>query len=118
MRDIDDIERIMRMIERILSSNFTGGITKSDDLELSDIRDDILDVFEDEKYLYITLELRGIENSNLNVTPTKNSLILEFSLDDTWYRRSLRLPKTIKPKTAKIHFNNYILDVVVEKNEE
>jgi len=35
-----------------------------------------------------------------------------------WYKKNFRLPAKINPETSKISFNNYVLDIVLEKVNE
>jgi len=85
---------------------------------LDDPKDYNIDINEDDKHIYFTVELRGVANENMNVTPKEKSIQLEVMAEGKWHKRNFRLPAKIVPKTSKVSFNNCVLDVVLQKVQE
>lgn len=78
-----------------------------------------IDIHEDDKHIYFTVELRGISDEDMNVETKERSIQLEIMSDGNWHKRNFRLPARVNPKKSKVSFNNCILDVILEKvNEE
>jgi HSP20 family molecular chaperone IbpA len=111
MRDIDDIDNLFKRMEEMMSKSFYGGYARAGS------RKDI-DISEDDKHLYVTIELRGVKQDNLVVTPKEDSISLEIMNDNSWINRTYSLPSKINPKKSKISFNNCILDMELLKIKE
>ena len=132
MRDIDNIDRIFREFDRIMDGGFTGGYTPNpsgpssfgnpmpnDDRKPGVIfESETLEILEDEKNIYFTMELRGVSDEDLTVIPKDESIGIEVMLDGKWIKRDYSLYRKINPKTSKITFNNCILDVILKKIKE
>ena len=114
--DIDDIFKIM---EKMMNGQFTGGAYIKQPLvdEDENEEENPIDITEDDKYIYITLELRGIQREDFNVLVEPFSVILEIFIDGKWHSDKFNLPCKVKRK-AKIEFNNCILDVILTKDKE
>jgi HSP20 family molecular chaperone IbpA len=113
MRDIDEIDKLFKMMEDMMDHSFYGGYSQNRGSNKKDI-----EIFEDDKHLYITIELRGVDEKNLVVTPSENSIVLEIMYDNSWIKREYTLPSKINPKKSKIKFNNCILDMELLKVKE
>ena len=116
MRDWDDI---FRMIDEIMNSSYTGGFKFRDDSDddVYNYSDKGIDIQVDDKHIYITAEIR-VPDEDIDVTPHEYNLTMQFMKDGAWRKRIIQLPKRVNPKTAKISFNNCILDVSLEIVEE
>jgi len=112
MIDFDDMDDIFKRIQDMMNHDFSGGYTRG-----GNYRDYGIDIQEDEKYIYMTVELK-IREEDLTVTPKEDSIILEVMMDGSWTKRIVKLPKPVDPKSAKITFNNCILDVQLKKIKE
>jgi HSP20 family molecular chaperone IbpA len=111
MRDIDDIDNLFKHMEEIMNKSFYGGYARAGN------RRDI-DISEDDKHLYVTIELRGVEKDNLVVTPSEDAITLEIMNGNSWINKTYSLPSKINPKKSKISFNNCILDIELLKVKE
>ena len=114
MIDFDDFDDIFARIQDMMNNQYSGGYHKS---RKSNTRDDPIDIQEDDKHIYITLELK-VRDEDLTVTPKEDSVIIEVMIDGTWNKRTITLSAPINPKTAKISFNNCVLDIQLTKTKE
>jgi len=113
---MDDFDAFFRMLERAMGEGFSGGYRRDSNRQRSDNSD--IDILEDENHIYITIELRELQESDINVTIEDDLLVLQLLMEGSWYRKSLRLPKQVNPKSMKVLFNNGIMDIELEKVKE
>lgn len=118
----DEIDNIFRLMDRIMRQDFYGGyaINPSNhfnryDNELDNPDEYNIDMNEDDEHIYFTVELRGVSDEDMNVTPKEKSIQLEIMAEGKWYKRNFRLLAEIVPEKSEISFNNYVLDVVLQK---
>jgi HSP20 family molecular chaperone IbpA len=118
---INDIDELFKLMERVMNNQQTGAYTRKDKnpefSEEDEEEDEPIDITEDKKYIYITVELRGVGEDDFNVLVEPYSIILEVFVDGQWFSDKFSLPHKVKRK-AKIEFNNCILDVILTKDKE
>jgi len=107
-----DIEDIFNIIDKALEKDFSGGYLKG----INNEEEDIFDIYEDKKHIYITLELRGITDDDYNIKLVKDLLLIEILYNGRWQTETIRLPCKVK-KRFKVGFNNYVLDIVLTKDK-
>jgi hypothetical protein len=91
--------------------NFSGGYKFSDksDRYYKSSSDDIL---EDDKYIYITFELKT-EDSDYEIIPREDVVIIYII--PTQKQIIYQLPHKVNPKSEEHTFKNYIMDIRLEK---
>jgi len=120
MREIDEIDDIFKLMDRLIKNSFSGGYASryrpnyNEDNYISDTTC----IFNYEDTISLSIELKNLNNEDLKVTPNENGLIIEAFLDGEWIRKSIKFPEKVDPKSAKISFNNFILDVELNKVKE
>ncbi len=114
MRDIDEIERMFRMIKEMTEGGFSGGYNTE---RPYNNYNDKADIQENVDKIYITLELR-VQEEDIQVTPLEDKIVIEVMINGSWTRNNIRLPSLVDPKSAKITFNNCILDMELNKKKE
>jgi HSP20 family protein len=79
-------------------------------------REPIVDVIEKDKIITVLAELPGVEKKEikLDVAETKDVLIIE--VPNKFYKEA-KLPVTVKPKSAKAHYKNGVLEVNLDKEK-
>ncbi len=112
MTNIDDVDRIFRIFDEMMRKNFSGGYATS-----RDYSNDFLDIFEDDDYIYITLEL-NVQEEDIEVEAQHTKVVLEIMSEGKWSKKGINLPSIVNPKTAKISYNRGILDIELEKVED
>ena len=121
---IDDIDDLFRWMDKVFNDSLYGGYsyTRLPENRIyepkEEIADALIDVSEDEKFIYITIELRGVTEEDLTVTPKEDSIFISVIIDSKRLSRDYKLPCKINPKTAKVKFNNCILDITLRKIKE
>jgi HSP20 family molecular chaperone IbpA len=118
-RDISDIDEVFKLMDKIINSHFTGGYETSKNSK-EDIYDDedeeIVDIYEDSKHIYITVELRGVQEEDIDVEILPEDLIIKILYNGRVLDNKIKLPCKVKKK-GKINYNNYILDVILTKDK-
>ena len=125
-----DIDDIFRWMDEIFNNTLWGGYMRANTSNRScgmpsnfiskpreDIHDNLIDASEDEKCIYITIELRGVDEDDLKVVPKEDSIYISVLVDGKALTRDYPLPCKVNPKTAKIKFNNCVLDVELRKRK-
>ena len=125
MRDIDRLNDIFRIMEGMMDGRFSGGYYKppSSGSYTSEKGDDnymdtVLNVFNYGDKISITLEVKGLTKDDIDVKAMKDQLKLDLFIDGEWVTRYLKLPKSVKPKSAKTTLKNEVLDICLEIVEE
>ncbi|MCX8167054.1 MAG: Hsp20/alpha crystallin family protein [Candidatus Micrarchaeota archaeon] len=140
----DEIRKMQEQIDSVFENFFSQApesrallrmpeTEKSRELVLSDFRPALLDMWEDEKNIYLEAELPGIDKKDIKVSIDDDSVEIraetrfEEKRDDKkkgYYRlerryagfyRCLELPKSVDKEKAKAEFNNGILKITMPK---
>jgi HSP20 family molecular chaperone IbpA len=113
-----------RLIEDILSGRFSGGYIrrtndygrKEEGVIYASSKKEILD-FDD--YITITIDLYGVRDEDLNIKTKNDKMDISFMYDGIWDNiPTMRIPPNIDKNTIKTSFNNFILDIQMEKVKE
>jgi HSP20 family protein len=82
---------------------------------IADEREPLTDVIEDARQVAITMELPGVEKTDINLHMTAEDLEVSVDTDLRKYHKRVHLPAKVDPKTTKATYTNGILDVTVQK---
>ncbi len=80
-----------------------------------DEREPLTDVIEDAVSVATTMELPGVDKSDIDLKMTEDSLEISVDTERRKYHKRVRLPAKVDPSTTKATYNNGILDVTVQK---
>ncbi len=85
--------------------------------QLSEYREPLVDVMEDEKHISVTAELPGVskEDIDLNLEEDNQVLIIKVDAPERKYYKEVALPAKVKQNKVKATYKNGILDVVFER---
>ena len=120
----NEIERIFRLMDEMMKNSFTGGYLSRDgnfiySNKTNDIREDTeIEFQEDMDWIYLTMELRGVEKDDLNVVLKKDAILIEVIAGGREIKKDYALPCEINTKKSKICFNNYVLSLELRKVKE
>ncbi len=81
----------------------------------ADNREPLTDVIEDPKGIAITMELPGVEKTDIDLKMTAERLEVTVDNESRRYNKSVKLPAKVDPSTTKATYKNGILDVTVRK---
>lgn len=82
---------------------------------VTDEREPLTDLIEDAKQVSITMELPGVDKTDINVHMTDEELEISVDNERRKYHKRVKLPAKVDPKTTKATYTNGILDVTVQK---
>jgi HSP20 family protein len=82
-----------------------------------DEREPLTDVIDEGETIAITMELPGVDKSDINLNMTEEQLEVGVDTELRKYHKRVRLPGKVDPTTTKATFKNGILDVSVRRVE-
>ncbi len=94
-----------------------GNVPKMGFRELEGYREPLVDVSEDEKYVYVTAEIPGVEKEQIDLQVNEETLTIKVDVPERKYYKVVDLPEPVKPETAKATYKNGLLDVTIEKKQ-
>jgi HSP20 family protein len=87
------------------------------DLETSDVREPLIDVFKEEDKVRVIAEVPGVSKGDIKLTGSKRTLTIKAHSNSRKYEKSVSLPVSVKIKTAKAKYKNGVLEVVIDREE-
>ncbi len=82
---------------------------------ISDEREPLTDIIEDEDTIAITMEIPGVDKRDIKLSARVDALEVSVDTDRRKYHKILRLPGKVRPETTKATYNNGVLDVTIER---
>ncbi len=88
--------------------------------KISEEREPLVDVLEEEDKIVIVAEMPGVEKDKIKVKvpPSGDRLTIQASNKDRKYYKEVELPVKVKPETAKATYRNGVLEIIIEKAEK
>ncbi len=87
------------------------------DLETSDVREPLIDVFKEDDQVRVIAEVPGINKGDIKLTGSDRTLTIKAHSQSRKYEKSVSLPVAVEIKTAKAKYKNGVLEVVIERKE-
>lgn len=84
---------------------------------ISDEREPLTDLVEDGKHIAVTMEIPGVEKTDIQLEAKADSLEISVDTEARKYHKIVRLPGKVKPESTKATYKNGILDVILERAE-
>ena len=78
-------------------------------------REPLTDIMEHDKDICITMELPGIEKKDIDLNVEEDQLIVQVDTPIRKYFKKLPLPTELDPKSISAHYNNGVLDVILNR---
>ena len=88
---------------------------KSGRTEVQDIREPLVDIFEEEDHLLVEAELPGISTEDVRIAAKNDVLTISAQREDRKYRKEVLLPGVPSPKKLLISCHNGILEIKCPK---
>jgi HSP20 family protein len=82
---------------------------------VEEVREPMIDVFDEEDRILVIAELPGVSESEINVEVAGDILNISASDKDRKYAKEILLPGKVKPDSIKTSYNNGILEIILEK---
>lgn len=80
-------------------------------------RKPLLDVFEIDDKVHVTIELPDVDKEDINLDVTETTLRLKAENEEISYSETIDLPSGVDPDTAKASYKNGVLEVIIDINE-
>lgn len=86
---------------------------------ISEEREPLVDVFEEDKDIVVIAEIPGVEKNNIHVrvSDDKRKLIIKASDEKRKYYKEVELPAPVDPSSARASYKNGVLEVRLKKIE-
>jgi HSP20 family protein len=84
---------------------------KSGRTEVQEVREPLVDVFEEEDHLLVQAELPGISKEDVRIGTKEDVLTISAERGDRRYRKEVLLPRDVSLKKMQISCNNGILEI-------
>jgi HSP20 family protein len=84
---------------------------------VEEVREPIVDVFDEKDHILVIAELPGVSNDNIKVEVTGDILNLTTSDKDRQYAKEILLPCKVNEETLKTSYKNGILEITLEKEK-
>lgn len=81
-------------------------------------REPLVDVMEEDKDVVVVAELPGVDRDDIKLQATEDHLTVSVDAPRRKYRKELRLPASIDPKSARASYKNGVLEVRLKKLAE
>ena len=85
---------------------------------ISEEREPLTDIIEGDNDVAVTVEMPGVEKSDIDLNVTKDAIDISVDTTKRKYHKKLDLPCDVLPKTTKATYKNGILDVVIKRKEK
>ncbi|MCI2425704.1 Hsp20/alpha crystallin family protein [Candidatus Acetothermia bacterium] len=84
---------------------------------VEEVREPIVDVFDEEDHIVVIAELPGVSEDKINIEAAGDILNLAASDTDRKYAKEILLPSKVKPQSLKPTYQNGILEIKLEKDK-
>jgi HSP20 family protein len=84
---------------------------KTGETVVQEIREPVVDVFEEKDYTLIIAEMPGISTKDVKLTVNDDLLTIVAEKKDKKYRKEILLPRSYSPDNMKMTCNNGILEI-------
>lgn len=84
-------------------------------VDLSERREPLIDIIEDDEKLTVIAELPGVDKNDIKLYATDDTLTIDVNTPQRKYKKDVELPTEVDESTATSKYKNGILETVFEK---
>jgi HSP20 family protein len=84
---------------------------KSGRAEVQEVREPLVDIFEEEGHLLVQAELPGISKEDVRIVAKDDVLTISAERGDRKYRKEVLLPRDLSPQKMRVSCRNGILEI-------
>jgi HSP20 family protein len=88
---------------------------KSGRTEVQEVREPMVDVFEEEDHLLLLAELPGISKEDVRIDVKDDVLTISAERGDKKYRKEVLLPRSVSKEKMQVSCNNGVLEIKCPK---
>lgn len=123
MIDPDRLRDIFDSMERMFNEDYTDGYYKKSSPRFNEYNPEVYSdpyttIYQDENNIYITIEMRSVNEDDIHITPHESGVKIEMMENGRWRNIDLDLPFKLNPDSSSVTFINGILDITLGKNNE
>ena len=85
--------------------------TKSGRAEVQEVREPMVDVFDEDHHLLVVAELPGVRQQDVKIELTDDLLTIVAEHGEKKYRKEVLLPRVVSQETMQMSCNNGVLEV-------
>ena len=79
------------------------------------VREPLTDVIEEDAIIRVIVELPGVEKNQINLSTTELTIKIKAQSETRMYKKEVKLPTPIIPKSSKAKFNNGVLEITLQR---
>ncbi|MGB9105725.1 MAG: Hsp20/alpha crystallin family protein [Terriglobales bacterium] len=79
--------------------------------EVQEVREPMVDVFDEEKYLLVLAELPGTSKEDVHIELEDDVLTIAAERGDKKYRKEVLLPRSVPKEKMQVNCNNGVLEI-------
>ena len=79
--------------------------------EVQEVREPMVDVFDEEKYLLVLAELPGTSKEDVQIELEDDVLTIAAERGDKKYRKEVLLPRSVSKEKMQVNCNNGVLEI-------
>lgn len=83
-------------------------------LEVSDVREPLVDVLKQDDSVKVVAELPGVEKSDIRLACRDDELQIAVDTAQRKYRKTVKLPTQVDPDVSKAKYNNGVLEITLK----
>ena len=97
--------------------NIKSSSEGEENLEVSELREPLVDIIEGKNAVTVVIELPGVEKSDIKVV-IKESIIFVTTINSKNYYKEIPLTGKIIANSARARYNNGILEIIINKDNK
>lgn len=87
-------------------------------LQITDRPEPFIDVQEEEKEVYVTVEIPGVEKKDIDLSVRNNTLSIDVNHEQRGFHKTIELPASVRENKSEASYNNGILHIVLQKKQK
>ena len=88
------------------------------DIESSDVREPLIDVFKEKANVRVIAEVPGVNKGDIDLTGSARTLTIKAHSSARKYEKSVSLPVPVDITTAKAKYKNGVLEVIINRKDK
>jgi HSP20 family protein len=86
-------------------------------LQITDRPEPFIDIQEEEKEVYVTVEIPGVEKKDIDLTVQNKTLTIDVNHEQRGFHKTIDLPTPVRENKSQASYNNGILHITLQKTK-
>jgi HSP20 family protein len=87
-------------------------------LQITDRPEPYIDIQEEEKEVYVTIEIPGVEKKDIDLTVQNETLTIDINHEQRGFHKTIDLPAPVRENKSQASYNNGILHITLQKTKQ